>query len=182
MHEQVTLPSGAIFTVRKISAMDFLDLGSELPIPANMDGNVSLPSDPADAADVVQRARQLIGYVEHAVIKGTVEPVLTNARTAQGFPLYSDTALHVQEMSREDFEALSQAILKKGGLTREVASQVESFRADTLSETAQGPGGDVSHLAESDSAPEPGRAVPGPALDVPEGRRDSTSAEAALAT
>jgi hypothetical protein len=180
LHEEVTLPSGAIFTIRTISAMDFLDLGSELPIPANIEGEVTLSSDPAAVSAVVQRARQLISYVEHAVVKGTVAPLLTYERTAQGFPLYTDTALHISEMTREDFEALSQAILKKGGLTREVASSVDSFRPDPLSEAHQDAGGDVPRLAESDSPREPGRAVPGSAPDVSEGRRDSQTAEAAL--
>jgi hypothetical protein len=180
LHEEVTLPSGAVFTIRKISAMDFLDLGSELPIPANMDGEVTLPTDPAEVSAVMQRARQLISYVEHAVVKGTVAPLLTYERTAQGFPLYTETALHISEMTREDFEALSQAILKKGGLTREVASSVDSFRPNPLSEAPQDAGGDVPRLAESDSQLEHGRAVPGSPPDVPEGRRDSQTAEAAL--
>ena len=92
--EDITLPSGAVFRIRKISSKDFIDMGGELPIPGDVDSD-ALPLRPGvDAQAVITEARRMITYVEHAVIKGTVEPKLTYARDAYGDPVDVPDKLH----------------------------------------------------------------------------------------
>jgi hypothetical protein len=173
--KSLTLPSGMVAVYRKLSMMDYLEIQSELPLPSNLPGEVTVQTQ--EQLDVVlAQTKRLARYVEISVVRGTISPPLTCKRTESGRPILADDMVHVAEMPREDFEALAAAVLANAGLTAEVAEQVESFREDTLSSTDQGARGDVSRVAEPDHAPDTGGAVSGSASDLSEGREPAESA------
>src|SRR5919198_851891 len=91
LYDTVTLPSGAVFQIKRVFAADFLGLG-ELPIP-------SAPSEGEEPHELTpQDAERLQRYTHRALARGVVAPKLTD----EGEPGQGDDALHVAELLPAD--------------------------------------------------------------------------------
>lgn len=133
--EHLTLPSGAVFVIRKVQAWDFLALG-ELPVPT------SSRSPGEELASMTNPTTQhLKRYTDRAIVKGTVQPQLTDTYDDGGEPVQQPDRLHVMELAASDYAALSQAIMRWSGLAEEDAKAIDAFRGDALSPVGQSAGG-----------------------------------------
>lgn len=140
LYKEVPLPSGLSAQIRKVQAWDFLGLG-ELPIPSGRTG---------DEAPMYteQDTRNLRHYTDRALVKGVVKPPLTDTLDDGGEPVYAADKLHVSELSLDDYNALSTAIMQWSGLTQEDGQAVEAFRDDQERATRESVGGAVSLSTE----------------------------------
>jgi hypothetical protein len=115
----VPLPCGLTVRIRKISSACFVGLG-ELPLPTNGQGETN------GDGDAPERRETLRSYSDRAIVSGAVMPPFSDRDEHMG----SATALHVRELADADYLALSHAIMEWSGLTKEDATNAESFRPD----------------------------------------------------
>lgn len=130
----VTLPSGLVVEIRKVTGRDFLGLG-ELPIPATeVDGARNGAYSPEHVADIRR-------YSDRAIVRGAVNPRFTEDPDQ----VESEDAVHLSYLLAEeaDYMALAQAILDFSGLTKETAAAVEGFRENEVSEIAESARGEI---------------------------------------
>jgi len=140
LYKEIVLPSGLSAQIRKVQAWDFLGLG-ELPIPSGRAGNET-------PMYTEQDTRNLRHYTDKALVKGVVKPPLTDTLDDGGEPVYAADKLHVSELSLDDYNALSTAIMQWSGLTQEDGQAVEAFRADAERAPGESVSGAVSLSAE----------------------------------
>lgn len=144
LHRDVTLPSGLVVAVRKPDMWVFLPGGRELPIPA-----VPAPAAPTDVpAPNPMTVRDLDEYTERAIAGGVIAPPMSCGRDAQGDPIYSPHYVHVSELPLADKTFLGNLMMELLGLTPEVATSLDAFRADGERQEDPGPSRTLSNIAE----------------------------------
>ena len=139
LYQEITLPSGLVAQIRKVQAWDFLGLG-ELPVPSPAAQEGSIPNQ--DEFESMKR------YTDRALLRGVVQPRLSDEVDADGEPVYRPDRLHVSELEPGDYGALSTAIFAWAGLTQEDGQAIEAFRHDAVGASGESAGGAVPLSAE----------------------------------
>jgi len=131
----VTLPSGLEVEIRKVWAWDFIDLG-EIPLPSA--GKNTEGSRP--------RSEDTRNYATRAIVRGALAPEFSADWTDRHNP----DVVHVEDLSQQDMEALSSAILEWSGLTKEVAAEAEAFRDNGIGEAGGSSGPTLREAPDGD--------------------------------
>ncbi len=139
----VTLPSGLEVQIRKIWLIDFLGSG-ELPLPPSGENPEIPPLNPRSKISIV---KENDAYFDRVIVAGCLEPKFTIDLETIG-----DSALHVHELSRDDYEVLGMEILSWSGSTKEVKAEADTFRANAIGENGTGDGGEIRAAADRDNA------------------------------
>lgn len=157
-YKDVTLPSGLVVRIRKITLAAFVGIG-ELPVPMDEDA----AAQEGNTEQAAQRARQYLRYGHRTLAEGVVDPPMTDVLDDGGKPVCPPDVLHAQELflsANEDYMALVTAIQTYSGFGQEVRAAVDTFRQDAISQDGGHPGREVSPVADHDSGLDAGRVLP----------------------
>lgn len=140
--KDVTLPGGLLVKIRSVQAYDLISKW-DLPMPTTPEGEETperAPETEETRQDTIDRG---IAWRDGAILHGCVIPPFVPR--GQG----TEDALGLDELGNDDYEALSQAILRHSGLAPEVAETVEAFRQDAERPDRGADGGEIPRPAAS---------------------------------